>query len=159
MANLISNAVIMSTVYGMSSISYKSDFSVDADGWTGTNLTVAGNIDSILTVDNVMRGTLDATVGEHKFIKEVLTSAQRYRLTFQIYVPAAQTIDGFDIVQGSGTQVLAITTGTGAWQSVDVTFTADDTDLEIRAADGANVLTVNASTDVYYVHSIILTKA
>jgi hypothetical protein len=78
--------------WGSQTASYTSDFSAGVDSWGASIGTVTGNIDGIGGQDNNLRYYADNTLGIHRFFKtSSLLSNKRYKVSFDYYIPSANT--------------------------------------------------------------------
>ena len=137
---------------------YSSDFSVGADGWTGTNYTVVGNIDGILGVDNVLRSTCSSTGTARRINKTVgINLGKRYSIEISVYFPVANvSADSFIITNQSGTilatGLLQTNVAKGAWASFYYEFIAAVEATGIRIYTGTTGSTSASTTlnDIMY---------
>jgi hypothetical protein len=145
---------------------YASDFSVGVDGWTGTSMTVAGNIDGIDGVDNVLRSTCSSTGTGRRIAKTVaLTLGLEYSIEIAVYFPVANvSADSFLITNQSGT-ILA--TGVsqsnvpeGAWYTYYFEFIAAVAATGIRIYTGTSASTSATTTngDIMYISAFNLKR-
>ncbi len=145
---------------------YASDFSAGVDGWTGTNMTVAGNIDGIDGVDNVLRSTCSSTGTARRISKTVaITLGLRYSIEIRVNFPVANTsADSFLITNQSGT-ILA--TGVsqsnvpeGAWYTYYFEFIAAVAATGIRIYTGTSASTSATTTngDIMYISTFNLKR-
>ena len=72
---------------------YTSDFSVDADDWSGINSSVVGGVDSIGGLNDWLRITCDNTYSQHyaSYDKKLTTVGQTYNVSFKYYMPSGQS--------------------------------------------------------------------
>jgi hypothetical protein len=138
---------------------YGSDFSVDEDGWTGTRVAVAGNIDGIGGQNDNLRFTLTDGLNSHYGKKAHIVPAGMYGIvTFYYYLPSANTKVDTLVASWNGVQnVITGMTTKDAWTLVAATViaTAARTQLYIIAYDGADG-TPDADGDVYYIRQVNL---
>lgn len=149
---------------GSLSATYASDFSAGVDGWTGTRGTAAGNIDSIGSLDDWLRLTVDGTADNTHFLEKasILTAGQRYRLEFTYFIASANSVlksirvhdtNGYTLSDSDTTSGELNVSGTAT--SVSLEFTAGATGIRFYAADvsGSGVFDGN-SADVMYVRGV-----
>jgi hypothetical protein len=145
---------------------YASDFSAGVDGWTGTSMTVAGNVDGIDGVDNVLRSTCSSTGTGRRIAKTVaLTLGLRYAIEIRVNFPIANvSADSFLITNQSGT-ILA--TGVsqsnvpeGAWYTYYFEFIAAVAATGIRIYTGTTASTSATTTlnDIMYISAFNLKR-
>jgi hypothetical protein len=145
---------------------YASDFSVGVDGWAGTSMTVAGNIDGIDGVDNVLRSTCSSTGTGRRIAKTVaLTLGLRYSIEIIVNFPIANAnADSFLIANQSAT-ILA--TGIsqsnvtkGAWVRYYYEFTSAVAATGIRIYTGNSASTSSSTTlnDIMYISAFNLKR-
>lgn len=144
---------------------YASNFSAGDDGFAGSNMTVAGNIDGIDGVDNVLRATCSSTGTARRISKTVsITAGLRYLIEITVNFPVANvSADSFLIWDQSGAPIsstsLSQTNVTkGAWQTFVFEFIADTSATGIRIYTGATA-SISATTtinDIMYISSFIL---
>ena len=163
--NTLENTGIVSADVGATQTPvYASDFSVGADGWTGSNYTVVGNIDAILGVDNVLRCTCSNTGTGRRILRTVaLTLGKRYRITMDVYFPVANAaVDSFLITNEAavtlGTGTLKTNQPEGSWLTTTVEFVSAVNATGIRIYTGTTASTSSSSTinDIMYIASFKL---
>jgi len=145
---------------------YASDFSVGVDGWTGTSMTVAGNIDGIDGVDNVLRSTCSSTGTGRRIAKTVaLTLGLRYSIEIIVNFPIANvSADSFLIGNQSGTVLASSTQQSnvtkGAWVRYYYEFTAAVAATGIRIYTGTSASTSSSTTlnDIMYISAFNLKR-
>jgi len=155
--DLISGNIPFKWQYGSQTAIYTSDFSAGTDSWaSNSNCTVDGNIDSIGGKDNNLRMTLSGGSTSHsmKRTTPTLTVGKRYKLTFDYYIPSANSaMDSFGVYDGNGASIQNDFGGLDSWESVDIDFTATHADyIRIYARDGG-ASTVNGDGDLLYVRN------
>ena len=138
---------------------YTSDFSVDADGLTSSNGTLAGNIDGIDGVDDTLRFALSGGDTSHTVNVSVAGSGLSYTLSFDYYIPSANTaLDGIDVKVASSSYTSGILNVTDTWTTVNLTLTPDATGtLRFRTLDGGSA-TPDGDGDVVYIKNIVFTQ-
>ena len=151
---------------------YTSDFSSGVDGWLATNGAVAGNIDGIGGQDNNLRFTLSGGSTGHYSNKDLASSygwaytdPHRIRVTFDIYIPSGQDVDGFGIWRGGqwvdddgtanadySSSGLGIGCDTDTW--IPVSFESESNgSISIYPFDGGNYNTLDADGDLFYIRN------
>ncbi len=156
--------------FGSQASLYTSNFTAGADGWTGAAANVAGNIDSINGVDDVLRVYADGTTGLHYGYRGVTTSREKcYRVTGSIYVPTGQThLTSCDIKYGgqpSGSSRWQLLNGiyqfnpNASWQSVDFSLRVklnDDSGFYLLHNPASYTGANSTTDDVAYLKSFVL---
>jgi hypothetical protein len=138
---------------------YASDFSVGVDGWAGTSMTVAGNIDGIDGVDNVLRSACSSTGTGRRIAKTVaLTLGLSYSIEIIVNFPIANAnADSFLIANQSGTVLASSTQQSnvtkGAWVRYYYEFTSAVAATGIRIYTGSSASTSSSTTlnDIMYI--------
>ena len=136
--------------------SYESDFSAGVDGWTATRGTVAGNIDGIDGEDDNLRFTVNTDNNNHYSRKaSVFTVGKRYKVTFSYYIPSGQSnLNMIYMSSGCWSQNQYLTTN-DAWAEVSASFSAGQTDFDIYAGSGGNIVFQDAGgDDVFYIRGV-----
>lgn len=64
---------------------YKSDFSIDTDGWLSTNATISATNSSL-------RFVADGTNGQHFTRLEILNNNKKYKITGEVYIPSTNIL-------------------------------------------------------------------
>ena len=138
---------------------YTSDFSVDADGLTSSNGTLAGNIDGIDGVDDTLRFALSGGDTSHTVNVSNAGSGLSYTLSFDYYIPSANTaLDGIEVQVTSSSYTSGILNVTDTWTTVNLTLTPDATGtLRFRTLDGGSA-TPDGDGDVLYIKNIVFTQ-
>ncbi len=73
-------------------LNYTSDFTAGADSWSSTSTTVAGNIDSIGGVDNVLRLTAASTINyASRTMTREYPGGMSMKLSYDVYIPSGNT--------------------------------------------------------------------
>jgi hypothetical protein len=149
-------------------LTYSSDFSAGVDGWSATQGTAEGNIDSIGGVDNWLRLTVNNVSFIHGLSKSsVFTAGKKYTLTFKYYVPSGQTaVLGIVPMEQSGSSKLPGATyasgnTTDSVTTYSLTFTAPTgtTGLFVAATTGSGVILQDAGgDDVFYIKDIKISE-
>jgi len=137
---------------------YTSDFSADANGWTASGGTVAGNIEPIGGESDNLRFTTDAANSTHYINHSaLLTVGKQYRVTFYYYIPSGQSnIDGIKVTTFAGTSIL---TETDAWTINSLEGLGYYTNINISAYDGAVSTFQDAGgDDVFYIRGMTVTQ-
>jgi hypothetical protein len=145
---------------------YASDFSVGIDGWSGTSYTLAGNIDGILGVDNVLRSTCTNTGTARRIARTVsLSLGLEYSIEISVYFPAANvSADSFIITNQAGTilatGLLQTNVAKGAWASFYYEFVAAVAATGIRIYTGTSGSTSSTTTinDIMYMSAFNLKR-
>ena len=72
---------------------YTSDFSVDANNWSGINSTVTGDVGPIGGLNDWLRITCDNTYSQHyaSYDGALTTVGQTYKVSFKYYIPSGQS--------------------------------------------------------------------
>ena len=81
------------SLHDYTSLGYRSDFSVNADGW-GASVGMSsstGNIDSIGGEDDWLRCIVDGSAGQHYAAKNRYANpGKKYKISFKCYIPSGQ---------------------------------------------------------------------
>lgn len=136
--DLCTNGIPASWKWGSQAAVYAQDTSAGADSWTGTSVTVAGNVDGIGGRDNVLSATCTTTgTSDTPRITRasVIPSAgKKASITFNLYRPAANTaVVGFRVTDSAGAGIFSgsvnniITTAADTWQSFTISGTVVST--------------------------------
>ena len=145
---------------------YTSDFSAGTDGWSSIRATQTGNQDAVsdgsISKDDCLILATTATVATHLGYRSgVISGARRYRLTFDYYIPNANTeIQSFHVAptDSSNTDPGAVTGGVfttrGAWTSASVLIsptsaTQDRIPFWLRNASGQASFTATTTEGIY----------
>lgn len=141
---------------------YASDFSAGVDGWTEAQITAAGNIDTIGSEDNWLRGTLNAVNDRHYMKKEAsMVVGKRYRLDFTYYLPSTNShVDGVRMHEDNSTQFFTdILTDMDVATNVSVERTATTDGMRFMAYDGSTaILEDPGGNDVIYIKNVVITQ-
>ena len=152
---------------GINGAKYTSDFSAGVDSFSGTFITLAGNIDNVALVDDTLRGTISPlSAGDHPFFRlNFLDVGRTYILEYDFYIPSGNShLDGLRATFSSGGSSNIITqddspsldTWTHAY-GVGVT-TSDD--LYFYPQDGGDVnINDTGGDDLIYIKNIQITEA
>ncbi len=132
---------------------YDSDWSAGVDGWSSSNITLAGDIDGITDgatpYDNCLRATINAGSSAHHFriLDKVANTGNKTRIELLYYIPSGQSnVDGFKVKSNSSAVIHdATSTGStpatiGTWTSLVLDYTPDSgaaDDLRIYPHDGS----------------------
>jgi hypothetical protein len=154
---------------------YTSDFSAGTDGWangTGNRFIVSGNNDGVsdgtTSYDNCLKGYADGSLGNHGTARNAIGTSmvqgKRYRVRFNVYIPAANTnLNGFKIQDNNSGNITYFDGSTGyttTWKSVDFIMTtsgpdtATGTSIQINSTKNGAISYTGAgssSDDMLYV--------
>jgi gamma-glutamylcyclotransferase (GGCT)/AIG2-like uncharacterized protein YtfP len=138
---------------------YTADFSAGVDGWTASNGTADGNIDSIQSLDNWLR----LTVGASSAVSYLTSGAGRQwgnvnrRVTLQVYVPSGQSVvNGFRIYTTPANAIIYDGANmSGSVVSIDATYISNLDELRIYAMSGTNSTLTGASGQLLYVRAVV----
>jgi hypothetical protein len=122
------NGMAAADVGASQSAFYQQDTSAGVDSWSGTTMTVAGNVDAIGGRDNVLSATCTSTgVSESPRIARsnvIPNAGKSARLSFSLYRPAANTkVVGYRVTDVAGLGLFSstvdniITTAADTWQT------------------------------------------
>lgn len=144
---------------------YASDFSAGVDGWVVlSNITLTGNVDSIGGgVNDNLRLVPNTTNGQHSIYKNTLTQGKRFRVSFDYYIPSANSnIDGFRVTLGSAgdiSNVVSATTDLWTRHEFEGVCDAGSGLLLIYATDGGNTTFQDAGgDDTMYIRNVKATE-
>lgn len=157
-----SGAVPYSDLAGAVSASYTSDFSAGVDGWTGSEMTVSGNVDGIGGQDNNLSAYASVNNTTHFAAKaSVLSVGRRYLLTFSYRIPSANTNLKQLLVRDDGSTTISdALTATDAWTSVSLEFVAVSTGLRFYGRNASASITFagagSASDDLFYIRGVTI---
>jgi hypothetical protein len=92
-AHVVTSKVLLSSyVQGdPTSVTKSYDFSATVDGVTSANVTLAANIDSILSQNNNLRGYAGSATSTHYITFPGLDEFTVYDVTFSVYQPSTNT--------------------------------------------------------------------
>ena len=150
--------IVAADVAATQTPTYASNFSAGVDGWTGSNMTLVGNVDAILGVNDVLQSTCSVT-GTGRYITKTVavTVNLRYRIDISVYFPVANvSADSFIITNQSGTVLAAGLLQTdvtkGGWVSYSYEFVAAVAATSIRIYTGTTGSTSATTTlnDIMY---------
>ncbi len=139
---------------------YTADFSAGVDGWTASNGTADGNIDSIQSLDNWLRLTVGASSAASYLTAgtgRVWGNVNR-RVTLQVYVPSGQAqVNGFRIYSGNTSQVLIYDGANmnGSVVSIDATYLGTVDDLRVYAMNGTSTTITGGSGQLLYIRAVV----
>ncbi|MHB8109751.1 MAG: TipJ family phage tail tip protein [Syntrophorhabdaceae bacterium] len=162
--SLYQSGVATADQWGSQTAKYTSDFSADADGWTVFGGAVAGNIDSIGTVDDWLRFTCNTSAGGHylSLTTPALTVGRRYRVNYTYYIPAGQSnINGLHFYNdNNASPISGLLSATNSVTTGSFEFTATvTTPLKIYGKDdGVSAFTDAGGDDVFYIKDVIITQ-
>jgi hypothetical protein len=153
------------TVYG-DFVTYESDFSGDADGWTASAGAVAGNIDAIGGKDDNLRFTTDTNSSNiHRIVKStVLTIGVECTISFDVYIPSTNNVLRGIRFADSGN---GLDTGTtyydsitqDSWETITVSGTSAGATITIRSTSSSSTTYQDATgTDVFYIRNVRVTE-
>ena len=146
--------------WGSQTAAYTSDFSATKDGFSGSNATLTENTDGIAGYDDVLRIVCNASLSTHLANRTTTVLAfKRYRITWEYYIPSANShVDGVAI-GGSGWSPVEINTVQDAWTAVTWEGYTTTTTLSVRLYDGSESTFEDAGgDDVVYVKNIVVTQ-
>jgi hypothetical protein len=107
--SLCNNGVDAADVGASQTAIYTSDFSAGVDGWTGSNVTLTGNIDGVAAVDNTLRCVISST-GAGRYVSKTIgiPANSSYEFYLGIIFPSGNAaLDSFDIRNQSGNAVIS----------------------------------------------------
>jgi hypothetical protein len=170
--DLYRSGIAFADKWGSQTPIYTSDFSAGVDSWTNeVNVTHSGNVDGVsdgvTSKDDVLRVTVDATLGEHVERKTLtLEIGKQYLFAFTYYIPSGQSnVDGFVFSNGDAMIQSFKSTGStpavvGTWATASVSFTATATTTALRfyLADGDSTSFSDAGSDDLFYISILTYK-
>jgi len=138
---------------------YTSDFSAGVDGWSTADVSLSGNVDSVSGRDDNLEITISATTANHRARKlNQLTIGKRYRISFDYYLPSANTgVTGFGVYDGTQ-YISALANKTqDAWtrQTIEAVVGGDDIDLYLYNGSTSNFL--GNGTDLLYIRNVKFT--
>lgn len=144
---------------------YTQDTSSGVDGWTVSNGTVDGNIDSIGGENDTLRLTVNGVSTSHALTQTgVFTVGKGYRLTGKVYISSANShLDGIRIVNGSSSAVVLLdlqSQSTDTWIDFSTEFVASGTPtnpdrLLVYALDGStSTVHDSGADDVLYLKNV-----
>jgi hypothetical protein len=126
--SLCNNGVAAADVGGSQTAFYQQNTSAGADSWSGTTITVAGNVDAIGGRNDVLSATCTSTgVSDSPRIARsnvIPNAGKSARLSFSLYRPAANTkVVGYRVTDVAGLGLFSstvnniITTAADTWQT------------------------------------------
>jgi hypothetical protein len=143
---------------------YESDFSVNADGWFASSISVSGNQDGINGEDNCLLLNSGVAAGGRFNLNSLtlgMVIGKTYRLDFRYYAATSaddglffQIGDEFDsssylILEADNQTVIG-----GSWQTVSLYFTADASGVKLKLTTtntaALGELNSNISNDFYF---------
>ena len=152
---------------------YTADWSAGADGWTGTRVTVAGNIDAIsdgaTSKDNCLRMVCSADDNTHYTTKATpgISTSEDQSVDFWYYIPSGQSnVDGFTLTDsGAVTLYDGKSTGStpatiGEWTLLRTRPTTPGADgLLVQMYDGASNSFIDpVANDIIYFQGLMAIK-
>ena len=147
---------------------YTSNFSAGADTWASATETIAGNIDGIGGVDDVLRFTnSNTTLRTHVMYRNAaqLIFDKRFRVTFNYYIPSANSnIDGIMFAPGTtiGLPGQLLQTVLDTWTTVSFEWThsnAANFYPYINAFSRGNSSFQDVGgDDVFYIKNMVITE-
>lgn len=143
----------------LNGIIYSSDFSAGVDGWTGTNGTLSGNIDSIGGKNDNLRHTLNTSNAQHLIYKNALLSiGKNYHFSCEVYIPSTNSnLDGVNVYTGTSSSTLFVsaTPTQDQWITISGNAVATSDYIYFYLMDGAsNTFQDSGGDDVIYIRNI-----
>lgn len=166
-SSLVVNGIDPADQWGSQEAVYASNFTAGTDSFAAVRATATGNVDGVLSVDETLRVTADATTGATHYATRTISSiaiAKRYRLSIDYYIPAGNTyVDSMIVQQNSGSGLvgpaLLSPAVTGSWQTgQSAEFVALARRFDFLMADGGSAAGGDWSSDSFYLKNVILTR-
>lgn len=135
---------------------YTSDFSVDADAWTGTGGVITGNIDSIGGQDDVLRYIVDSNFSSHFTYGTKLELNQLHEVKLKVYLPSSNTqINRIRVFLGASGTVIEDVTVTDQWVEITVEDTPTGNNrINIFGISSGQTNYQGNGTDTFYVKDV-----
>jgi hypothetical protein len=161
--DLYRNGISYSDKWGSQTTVYTSNFTAGTDSWIVARGIIAGNIDSIGGVNDVLRFTCDNTANTHPIYRaaSTLVPYQNYRYTFDYYIPSGQSnINGVRLTNNSISFITDIQTQINTWTTVTGEFISSfNGEWYIFPYSSGNLIfTDSGGDDLLYLKNIIFTK-
>lgn len=146
----------------LNGVVYSSDFSEGVDGWSVSNTSISGNIDSIGSKDDNLRITCNSGSSSHFIISpQNQIEGKKYRVSFDYYLPSGQSnVDGFKVNfknNSASTFIISETSATtDSWTNISGEGIATDyKKLVIWLSDGGSLFFQDAGgDDLLYIRNI-----
>lgn len=152
---------------------YTSDFSTNAENWTGSDLTATGNVDGISGVDDCLSLVTGNTLATHVALMTNTTAfgnlvGKTIKIQFDYFIPSANSnVDGFQLYQFFGNSLVYNAKSTGvtpatldAWTTIliDAVIVNQGTGLYLYPSDGDLLGFQDAGgDDSIYVKNMLIT--
>ena len=143
---------------------YTSDFSSGIDGLAEVRVTassVDGISDGTTSKDDVLKSVLTDGSNTHSVRKNgAFDLSNTHNVSFEYYIPSAQTIDSLVVRTGTGTDGTYTFSVVGSWESetIENWSPSANSSLSFHCAVGGNISAIDADGDVYYLKNIVVTQ-
>lgn len=144
---------------------YTSDFSAGVNGWSGTNGTLTGNIDSIGAQNDNLRMTINTNSTTHAIERGyTVTAGRRSKAVFSVYIPSTNSdVTGLRLSANywgtAAAQYLYPTTDT--WTTYTIYFTPPtNASVVLHLTKTGNITTFSdaGGDDVVYLRGVDITE-
>lgn len=143
---------------------YRSNWSVGVDSWTGTRVSLSGNIDGIAGQDDCLRAYATGESSTHQFQRSnIVIVGKKNRVSFKYFIPSGQTnVNGIRVLANSSTLAVydAINAVTDQWVSVVTEdFDATSGGITILQRNGSGISFTGANSaddDIIYLKDFVV---
>ena len=164
--SLYRNGIDFGDKWGNQTATYTSNFSAGVDGWTiAAGCSIDGNIDSIGGYNDVLRCTSDGSTGQHAmYVDGWLVVRKNYSVTYEYYIPSANTTIKRIVLTGQSSDSTAFTFGSvlDAWTTQTIILNRTVTYFQFSGQIVSGDYTASftgTNGDVFYVKNIVVKPA